>query len=155
MAKYLRDAATLFDKVDTSSAEVSQCRATCTIYFNLLALFYFHEDVNLTWSIGSAIPYHAELLYNKYKVVFGIISLQAKESKHSGVKQDLNLTNRSRSTTVGKGWQLTCTNEHFICQSINQLPLLIYLITSHVFLQTVRMLSSVMSVEDHLVTAVG
>lgn len=111
VAQYLRDAGTLFNKVDTNSAEVSQLRETCIIYFNLLALF-FHEDVNLTvQTIGYAIPYHAELLYKKYKVGFGIISLQAKESKHSGVKQDLNLTNTSRSTTtVGKWWQLMCTN---------------------------------------------
>ncbi|XP_022788449.1 uncharacterized protein LOC111328306 [Stylophora pistillata] len=70
------------------------------------------DAVNLTvWTIGYAIPYHAELLYRQQKVGYGIISLQAKESKHSGVKQDLNLTNRSRSTSnVGKWWQLMRTN---------------------------------------------
>ena len=63
------------------------------------------------WTVGYAIPYHANLLYKQYKVGCGIISLQAKKSKHSGVKQDLSLTNRSRSTTtVGKWWQLMHTN---------------------------------------------
>ncbi|XP_078372353.1 uncharacterized protein LOC144656016 [Oculina patagonica] len=111
VAQYLRDAGTLFNKVDTNSAEILQLKDICTMYFNLLALF-FPEAVNLTvWTVGYAIPYHAELLYRQYKVGFGIISLQAKESKHSGVKQDLNLTNRSRSTsTVGKWWQLMRTN---------------------------------------------
>lgn len=111
VAQYLRDAGTLFNKVDTNSAEISQLHETCTMYFNILALF-FPDDVNLTArTVGYAIPYHAELLFNKYKVGSGIISLQAKESKHSGVKQDLNLTNRPRSTsTVGKWWQLMRTN---------------------------------------------
>ncbi|KAK3741661.1 hypothetical protein QZH41_005089 [Actinostola sp. cb2023] len=48
--------------------------------------------------VANAIPYPALLLYNKYKMGYGIISLQAKESKHSGIKYDLTLTNRSRST---------------------------------------------------------
>ena len=111
VAQYLRDAGTLFNKVDTNSAEINQLHETCATYFNLLALF-FPDNVNLTvWTVGYAIPYHAELLFTKYKVGSGIISLQAKESKHSGVKQDLNLTNRSRSTSiVGKWWQLMRTN---------------------------------------------
>ena len=37
----------------------------------------------------------------------GIVSLQAKEAKHSGVKEDLTLTNRSNvSTATGKWWQI-------------------------------------------------
>ena len=111
VAHFLQDAGTLFNKVDTNSTEINQLHETSTIYFNLLALF-FPDDVNLTaWTVGYAIPYHAELLYKKYKVGYGIISLQAKESKHSGVKQDLSLTNRSHSkTTAGKWWQLMRTN---------------------------------------------
>lgn len=111
VAQCLRDAGTLFNKVDTNTAEINELRQTCTLYFNLLALF-FPDNVNLTvWTVGYAIPYHAELLYKHYKVGCGIISPQAKESKHSVVKEDLSLTNRSRSTTtVGKWWQLMRTN---------------------------------------------
>ena len=100
-------------------------------------------------------PYHAELLYLQFKVGFVIISLQAKESKHSGVKQDLNLTNRSRSaSTIAKWWQWMHTNyvRAFTCLSTNQHPLLICLILSHVFLHTVRTIFSFVSVEDHLMT---
>ena len=42
-----------------------------------------------TWTVGYAIPYHANLLFKLYKVGYGILSLQAKEAKHSGVKDDL------------------------------------------------------------------
>lgn len=110
-AQYLRDSGMLFSKVEANSVGMNQLKHSCTMYFNLISLF-FPDAVNLTvWTIGYAIPYHAELLYRQYKVGYGIISLQAKESKHSGVKQDLNLTNRSRSTSnVGKWWQLMRTN---------------------------------------------
>lgn len=58
-----------------------------------------------------AIPYHASLLFEKYNIGFGILSLQAKESKHSGIKHDLLLTNRSRSTgSLGKWWQVMRAN---------------------------------------------
>ena len=41
----------------------------------------------------------------------GIVSLQAKEAKHSGVKEDLTLTNRSNvSTATGKWWQVMRSN---------------------------------------------
>ena len=63
------------------------------------------------WTVAYAIPYHAQLLYDKCKVGYGILSLQAKESKHSGVKKDLALTNRSRSTgALGKWFQVMCSN---------------------------------------------
>ncbi len=55
VAQYLRDAVTLFSKVDTNSAEIHQLKDTCTMYINLLALF-FPEAVNLTvWTVG--LPY--------------------------------------------------------------------------------------------------
>ena len=45
-------------------------------------------DVNVTvWSVGYAITYHAANLYENYKVGYGIISLQTKEAKHSGIKK--------------------------------------------------------------------
>ena len=71
------------------------------MYFNLLVMF-FEQSVNMTvWTVVYAIPYHASLLFTQYKVGYGIISLQAKESKHSGIKSDLVLTYRSRSTDDG------------------------------------------------------
>ena len=38
VAQCLRDAGTLFNKVDTNTAEINERRDTCTCYFNLLAL---------------------------------------------------------------------------------------------------------------------
>jgi hypothetical protein len=46
-------------------------------------------------------------LYEEYGIGFGILSLQAKESKHAGLKTGLSLTNRSRdSSSNGKWWQV-------------------------------------------------
>ena len=111
VAQYLRDACTLFNKVDTNVTEVSNLSEVCKMYFNILVLF-FEQNVNVTvWTVANAIPYHASLLFSKYKVGYGIISLQAKESKHSGIKSDLALTNRSRSTSgLGKWWQVMRAN---------------------------------------------
>jgi hypothetical protein len=107
----LRDASTLFNKIDTNLSEIHLLRNSLTQYFNLLALF-FPSCVNVTvWTIAYALPYHASLLFDQYKVGFGIISLQAKESKHAGVKHDLALTNRSKSTgSQGKWWQVMRAN---------------------------------------------
>ncbi|KAK2557030.1 hypothetical protein P5673_020881 [Acropora cervicornis] len=61
--------------------------------------------------VAYAIPYHASLLFNNYDIGFGILSLQLKESKHSGIKHDLFLTNCSRSTgSLGKWWQVMRAN---------------------------------------------
>ena len=46
--------------------------------------------------MGYAVPYHASALFKNYGVGLGIISLQAKESKHAGVKYDLSLTGQSQ-----------------------------------------------------------
>lgn len=98
-AEHLRNAGTLFNKVDTNLREVEQINENLTTYFNLLSLFY-SSLVNITvWTVAYAIPYHASLLFEKYNIGFGILSLQAKESKHSGIKHDLVLTNRSSSTS--------------------------------------------------------
>ena len=59
------------------------------------------------WTVGYAILYHAPKLNGSYIVGYGIISLSAKEIKHSGVKNDFDLTNRSNTTTEkGKWWQV-------------------------------------------------
>ena len=104
ISRLLRDAATLFNKVHVTSAEVSQLKEICQIYFNIYALF-LPESLNITvWTLGYALPYHVELLYKEFKIGFGIISLQAKESKHAAVKYDLTLSNRSRSEEINDKW---------------------------------------------------
>ena len=110
-AEYLRNAGTLFNKVVTNILEITQLKDYLMKYFNILALF-FPASVNITvWTMAYAIPYHSLLLFENYGVGLGIISLQAKESKHSAIKHDLTLTNRSKSTgSLGKLWQVMRAN---------------------------------------------
>ena len=61
--------------------------------------------------MGYALPFHARKLYEEYGIGFGILSLQAKESKHAGVKAELSLTNRSRKSDNNcKWWQVMRSN---------------------------------------------
>ena len=106
IVKYLRNASGLFNKIHiVSLGEIDQLEEFCQLYFNLLVLF-FPESVNVTvWTVASALPFHARKLYEEYGIGFGILSLQAKESKHAGLKTELSLTNRSRdSSSNGKWW---------------------------------------------------
>lgn len=109
--QHLRNAGTLFNKVDTNKVEIEELQENLTIYFNVLSLF-FNQAVNISvWTVAYAIPYHARLLFQNYKIGYGIVSLQAKESKHASIKNDLKLTNRSRAIgTQGKWWQVMRAN---------------------------------------------
>lgn len=111
IAQYLRNAGTLFNKVVTNKDEIDQLKDNLTQYFNLLSLF-FPSSVNITvWTMAYAIPYHASRLFENYGVGLGIVTLQAKESKHAGIKHDLSLTNRSKATgSLGKWWQVMRAN---------------------------------------------
>ncbi|CAB3992630.1 Hypothetical predicted protein [Paramuricea clavata] len=85
IAQYLRNAGTLFNKVVTNKNELDQLKDYLNQYFNLLALF-FPTSVNVTvWTMAYAIPYQASILFDSYAIGLGIISLQAKESKHAGI----------------------------------------------------------------------
>ena len=108
---YLRDACTSFNKVSTTPTELSELDENCKLYFNLLCLF-FPGNVNVTcWTVAYGIPYKAAKLYEMYKVGYGIISQQAKEAKHSGVKNDLALSNRSTKLDSScKWWQVIRAN---------------------------------------------
>ena len=71
---------------------------------------FFSSSVT-TWTVGYVIPYHANFLFTRNRLSYGIVSLQAKEAKHSRVKEDLTLTNWSNvSTATGKWWLVMQSN---------------------------------------------
>lgn len=108
---YLRNACATFNKVSSTKAELLELEENCKLYFNLLCLF-FPSHVNITsWTVGYVVPYHALKLYDMYKIGYGIISQQGKEAKHSAVKNDLELSNRSnKADQNGKWWQVIWAN---------------------------------------------
>ena len=51
------------------------------------------------------IPYHVNKLYTEYKIGYGILSMQGKESKHSQLKQELRVCpNRSKADEDKRKW---------------------------------------------------
>jgi hypothetical protein len=91
ISEYLRNAGGLFNKIHTNMGEIEQLEEYCQLYFNLLVLF-FPSSVNVTvCTVGYAMSYRDKKLYEKCKVGYGILSLQAKESKHAGLKGELSL----------------------------------------------------------------
>ena len=64
IGEYFRNAGGLFNRIDTNSAQVAELKEVCEMYFNFIALF-FPSSINVTtWTVGYAIPYHANLLFN-------------------------------------------------------------------------------------------
>ena len=91
--QYLRNAGELFNIVHVNSTgEISQLDELCRLYHNLLVLF-FPTSVNVSvWTVAYALPYH--------EVGYGFLSLQAKESKHAGLKCELSMSNRSQADDI-------------------------------------------------------
>ena len=88
--------------VTTYSKEVTDM---CTIYFNMFSLFFNNHCNSTAWTLGYAVPYNVRELYKKYKIGYGILTMQGKESKHSAIKQELkSCTNRSKSEGPNNKW---------------------------------------------------
>ncbi len=103
----LRDIGSLINRVtiDGFNDYPDLVKKECTLYFNLFSLF-FNESCNSTvWTLGYVVPYHTSLLFDNYRIGYGILSMQGKESKHSAIKQELrNNTNRSKSHDDKSKW---------------------------------------------------
>ena len=87
----------------------------CRLYFDQMSLS-FSSSVNVTtWTVGYAIFYHANLLFTSYEGGGGggSVSEQAKEAKHSGVKEDWTLTNGQIPHTTNHVLHHTVTNQIF------------------------------------------
>lgn len=87
----LRDAAALYSRVETTSAQVVELKRTCEQYFNAVQLLF--ERVSPTvWSIGYAVPYHMKELYDTLGYGLGLNSMQGREAKHVKLKNYVNNT---------------------------------------------------------------
>lgn len=83
----LRDAGSLFNKINCKNSDLELLSESLSIYYNLHALF-FPDRVTLTiWTMGIALRYHAIKLYEEFSVGYGIVSCQSKEAKHASIKK--------------------------------------------------------------------
>ena len=96
---------TIINSMTTSCATVHKLNELCTKYFNLFSLFFKEVCNSTVWTMGYAVLFSAQILYDKYNVGYGIISMQGKEAKHSALKNDLKMsTNRSCSQDEKGKW---------------------------------------------------
>ena len=107
LVETLRDIGSLINRISVSEIYPSEVQHLCTLYHNLIALF-FTKNCNVTvWNVGYALPYHVQVLYDKIGIGYGITSMQGKESKHSGIKKMLKSeTNQSNNSANGKWMQV-------------------------------------------------
>ena len=103
----LRDIGGLMNRVKVNQSYVDDLSKICKIYFNLFALYFPTKCQSTVWTLGYVVPFHAGELYENYKIGFGVLSMQGKESLHSSLKQQLrNETNRSKDENSNKWHQI-------------------------------------------------
>ena len=103
----LRNIGTLINKVEVNNAYVEDVSKKCTLYFNLIALYFPTHSNSTVWTMGYVVPYHAKKLYDEYKIGYGILSMQGKESKNSAIKQELkSCSNRATTGEKNKWYQI-------------------------------------------------
>ena len=105
LCQALRKIGRLINVIDGSDVWLSELKFQCKLYFNLFSLYYNVYCNSTVWTIGYVVPFHAERLWNDYKIGYGILSMQGKESKHSAIKTELKMcTNRSTSQDEKGKW---------------------------------------------------
>ena len=77
----LRDAVSIYSRVEISIEQVENLKGLCQQFFNANSLLL--TDVTPTvWTVGVAIPYHTSKLHQKLGYGLGLNSMQGREAKH-------------------------------------------------------------------------
>ena len=96
LCQIVRDMGSIFNKLEVNQSELTLLKELGRLFHNLHALFLGRESLtNSVWTVAHAIPFFAQELYDKYKVGYGILSMQGKESNNASVKESLAHSNRS------------------------------------------------------------
>ena len=81
----LRDAVSLSSRVEIRESEVAKLKIACHNFFNPNSLLL--RVSRTVWTIGYAIPYHGQILYEKYGLGLGLNSMQRREANHVKLSQ--------------------------------------------------------------------
>ena len=110
LCQILRDMGSIFNKLEVNQSELTLLKELGRLFHNLHSLFLGRESLtNSVWTVAHAIPFFAQELYDKYKVGYGILSMQGKESNNASVKESLAHSNRSCQEDGKNKW-----NQEFI-----------------------------------------
>ena len=100
----LRESISLFSRVEMSQEDISFPRERCKNYFNGYFLFLLNITPTM-WTIGHCIPYHTQLLYDKFRLGLGLNTMQEREQKH------INISNYAKHSTSANRWDLVFRHE--------------------------------------------
>lgn len=82
----LRSAVSLFSRVNIQERDLIELENHCLRFFNIVSTML--KSVSPTvWTIGYAVPYHTRILFNMYKLVLRVNSMQGREAKHVRLQQ--------------------------------------------------------------------
>ena len=86
---------------------VAKLKIACQNFFNANSLL-LRVSPNV-WTIGYAIPYHVQILYEKYGLGLGLNSMQGREAKH------VKLGQYARHSTLSTHWRLVLHHDFTVC----------------------------------------
>ena len=78
----LREAVSLFSRVDPPEDYLEALKQSCQLYFNCHSLF-LGSVTPTVWTIDYAVPYHAKLIFDRYSLGLGLATMQGREAKHT------------------------------------------------------------------------
>jgi len=100
----LRDAVSLFSRVNISPSQVLELKSLCYNYFCTYALFL---SVNPTvWTIGHIVPAHTEHMKQLYDMGLGLNSMEGREAKH------VFISKYSENTLPRERWEQIFRHEY-------------------------------------------
>lgn len=77
----------IFNRFDITPEQITQLTVLAREYFQLNALF-LPSAVNPTvWAMGHIIPYHTQVIYEKYGQGLGTVTMEGREPKYIALKK--------------------------------------------------------------------
>ena len=104
----LREAVSLFSRVEISQEEIHELKDRCNKYFNGYALFIW-EITPTIWTIGYCVSYHTQQLYDKFRLGLGLNTMQGREAKH------ISISNFAKHSTLANRWDMVFRHEFVSC----------------------------------------
>lgn len=83
---------------------LSELKECCRKYFNAYSLL-LGKATPIVWTIGYAVPYHAELLFRSISLGLGINTMQGREAKH------VRISDYAKHATKKNRWKLVMRHD--------------------------------------------
>ena len=100
----LRNAISLFSRAEVTQADIDELKSRCTSYF--IAYYLFVCDITPTiWTVAHAIPYHTQLIFDKFKLGLGLNTMHSREAKY------ISIRSFAKHSTLTNRWDLVFRHE--------------------------------------------